>query len=256
MDLAGTNLLVAFGEAATTTDIVSGDRTVVDTPSGWVLGAVWADRPPDPRVVTDGTRFRVDTDAVLADAADPFLNVRWGPGVANELLAKLPVEYTGLSWTKDERTTSDGAVWYRVELLDPVAITPPRPLEGAAPSGWVNSVFLVPLPEGLPVTTSEVPACSRAYTPINATAGDRPAGHVYAIETRLVATRCLRTVLSFGVGNAPFGWDEVSPGVQPANDLPQIQLDMSGGTGFVVDLGGIESVWSGATETPEGMYIV
>jgi len=256
IDLAGTNLLVAFGEAATTTDIVSGDRTVVETPSGWVLGAVWADRPPGPPVVTDGTRFRVDTDTVLANTADPFLNVRWAPGVTNPLLAKLPADYIGLSWTNDEQTTSDGAVWYRVELLDPVAITPPRPLGGARPSGWVNSAFLLPLPDGLPVTTSEVPACTRGGTPVSATTGDRPPGHVYALETQLIATRCLRTVLSFGTGNAPFGWDDVSPEVQPANAIPETQSVGSGASAVVVDLGGIESVWMGATETPEGVYIV
>lgn len=203
----------------------------------------------------EATRYRVDTEKVLADTSDPYLNVRHGPGTANDLLAKLPATYTGLAWTGDQETTADGAVWYRVELLDPVKINPAEPLEGANPTGWVNSAFLVPLPEGLPVTLAELPACTGENTGITEPAGSRPPENVYALESALVAEDCLRIVLTFGAGDAAYDWLSASDEIGPADYLPTIQ-EIQSRAPYILTLGDIAAVNPTATETPDGVYIV
>ena len=258
LDLVGTKLLAAFGEAVTVTDIDTGERYVVDLRGYWVLSASWADvpLPPTPDVAAI-RRYRVNKTLVDADTADPFLNVRRGPSADHDLLAKLPSAYTGLRRTGEEATADDGAVWFEVELLDPVAVTPPEPLEGSPPIGWVNSNYLEPLPEGLPVTLEEVPGCVDDYTQVEATTGSRPADFVYAVESAYLSDSCLRVVLTFGSGDVPVDW-EYATGVNrgPADSIPEVFETASGSIGSYVDLGGVESVWWGATETDDGVYIV
>lgn len=257
MDLAGDQLLVAFGESATATNIVSGERTVVRTREGRVLTAVWTNPvAPPPPPITEIKRFRVDRERVEADVDDPFLNVRQGPGVQYDLTAKLSPAYTGLSRTGLEQITDDGALWYEMELLDPVLANPGQSLEGRNPTGWVNSTYLEPLPEGLPVTIAEVPACIDAEDSDLSPAGSRPPSHVYALESAYLSSRCLRIVLTFGSGPVAVSFEEALAGLGPADALPDVRESMSGGFGAVVDLGGITSAWSGATETAEGVYIV
>jgi len=79
VDLAGGQLLAAFGEAAMVTDIETGERYVPSTPNGWVIGAVWGASPepaPPDLVATD--RYRVNTGMVEADTADPYPTSAWG----------------------------------------------------------------------------------------------------------------------------------------------------------------------------------
>ncbi|MCP5033273.1 MAG: hypothetical protein GY939_15855, partial [Actinomycetia bacterium] len=243
VDLAGDKVLLAFGESALAIDIVTAEREVVPTPAGWVLGAVWGDVDLGSQPVAPGEaeRFRVDTEKVEADTGDPYLNVRMGPGTDNEILAKLPSTYTGLLWTGQQETTPNGATWYEVELLDPVRITPSEPLHGATPSGWVASAFIVALPEGLPATLDDVEGCAETHNTIDRGSGSRQPGHIYALESVLVAPNCLRVVLTFGTGTAPFTMEEADEGLAPANALPQIHGYMSGGSGSYLDLGDIDS---------------
>jgi len=251
VDLVDGQLIAVFGEAALAIDIDTGERYVVDTPDGWLVAAVWgaAPEPPPPDAVAID-RYRVNTAMVEADASDPYLNVRWGPGVSHELLAKLPATYTGLRWTGEEEPTDDGALWYQVTLLDPIATTTPEPLEGRSPVGWVNSAFLEHLPDGLPVTTDEVPACVDELSDIAASTGNRPISGVYALESAFLSERCLRIVLTFGSGEIPFSWDTPTD-IAPADSIPQVYQ-----SGFSFPLGDIDSVWVGATETSDNAYIV
>ncbi len=257
MDLAGDSLLVAFGEAATITDIVTGARTVADTPRGWVIGASWT-RPVSsaPPTVSATTRFRVDTDMVLADTADPYLNVRESAGADNRLIAKLPPTYTGIDTTGQQVTTADDAVWVEITMLDPIAVDLGEPLHGGVPYGWVNSAYLEPLYEGLPVTTEEVAACSRVTPNAAAADGSRPPSHLYALDSAYLSPNCLRIVLTFGTGPLAYSRYDVAAEVGPASSVPQVMDRIAGSQGATFDLGGIASAWHGATETDDGVYVV
>ncbi len=202
-------------------------------------------------------RYRVDTDKVAADSADPFLNVRWAPGASEELLAKLPPNYRGLRWLGEDTQTADGGLWYLVELLDPVAIRSLDPIEGPNPAGWVNADFILPLANGIRVGTDDVDACAGGgLGVVEPSAGDRPAGHIYALESELLAPRCLRTVISFGTGDAPVGWSHVSADLAIADSLPLATMVQSGVNGMRIWFDSIESVWPGATDTSDGVFIV
>jgi len=210
-----------------------------------------------PEARDDGRRFKVDTERVAADRGDPFLNVRSGSGTGSGIVAKLPANYTGVLWTGQEQTTADGDLWYEVELLDPVRVHFDEPLHGSKPVGWVNSALLAALPEGLPVTVDELAPCGTPGETIEtSSSGSRSPGHVYAVDSALVSPDCLRVVVTFGTGAAPFELETALAGLSPADSLPLVRGVESGSFGVVVDLGAIDSVWPGATETDDGVYVV
>ncbi|MPZ51923.1 MAG: SH3 domain-containing protein [Acidimicrobiia bacterium] len=80
--------------------------------------------------------YRVNTDLVEADVDDPFLNVRESPSASAPIVVSLPPEYDQVHFTGDESTSDDGALWWRVELGEPV--------DGET-SGWVNTAYLLPV---------------------------------------------------------------------------------------------------------------
>ncbi len=156
----------------------------------------------------DLNRFRVDTERVAADTSDPFLNVRRGPGVGNDLLAKLPPTYRGLAWTGASDTTEDGATWYEVELLHPLpGVNPAEPLEGSNPSGWVNAAYLLPLEDGISVGQSDLPACSGES---EFGGGQGGVSYVSSLETARLTANCVRIVVGFGFGTGAFEWTGVT----------------------------------------------
>lgn len=198
-------------------------------------------------------RYRVDTEKVAADTDDPFLNVRWAAGAGSELLAKLPPGYRGLAWTGATEATKDGATWYEVELLHPVAgVNPPEPLEGRYPRGWVNAAYLLPLPDGLSVGTAELAPC-----PAEGESGlaDGPSdAHVYSLETARVADGCTRIVVGFGGGTLGFTWDDPSmEGVAPLDRVPAWNTVQEPWP-LVIDLPATARVWPGATDD-DGVYV-
>ncbi|MEM9564216.1 MAG: hypothetical protein AAGA93_16460 [Actinomycetota bacterium] len=223
----------------------------------------------DPTVdpVLDAGRYRVATAAVAADTADPFLNVRAAPDAGAELVAKLPAAYVGLDATGRTETAADGGTWLEVALLDPVPLADPSLADGGdgvPVSGWVNAGFVEALPDGLAVTTDELPACGGPGADGDdgggggaaADAGGLDDGHVYAVRSGYVSGDCLRIVLTFGAGSAPFVWGELPGGTGPATAVPAVFTTQSGGSGIIVDLGPVDSAWPAATETGDGVYIV
>lgn len=201
-----------------------------------------------------GARYRVATDVVAADAGDPFLNLRADPDPASDLVAALPPTYRGLRATGQTASADDGGQWLEVELLDPVALAVAPPGDGSNPTGWVNSGFVIALADGLAVGVDEVPACAGGTTGTVGSAGGT--WSVRSLESGLVADGCLRTVVGFESGAAAFTWSDVAAGSAPADGLPRLFPTMSGGSGLAVDLGSVDSVWPGATETGAGVYVV
>lgn len=199
------------------------------------------------------SRYRVDTDKVAADTQDPYLNVRWAPGAGNDLLAKLPPNYRGLAWTGLSEVTEDGATWYEVELLHPVAgVQPAEPLEGSLPRGWVNAAYLLPLPDGLSVGTAELAPCP-AEGESSATGGSS-AAHVYSLESGPVADGCTRIVVGFGEGTLGYTWDDPSmQGVAPLDRIPT-WMSVQEPWPLIIDLPATTRVWPGATGQ-EGVFI-
>jgi hypothetical protein len=200
-----------------------------------------------------GNRYRVDTEKVAADTDDPFLNVRWAAGAGSDLLAKLPPGYRGLAWTGATEATEDGATWYEVELLHPVAgVNPPEPLEGRNPRGWVNAAYLLPLPDGLSVGTAELAPC-----PAEGESGlaDGPSdAHVYSLETARVADGCTRIVVGFGGGTLGYSWDDPSmEDVAPLDRVPAWNTVQEPWP-LVIDLPATARVWPGATDA-DGVYV-
>ncbi len=201
------------------------------------------------------TRYRVDTEKVLADTSDPYLNLRYDPSADSPIVAKLPPTYTGLVRAGEITAGPDGGEWMRVSLKDPVQILNTETTEDAVVYGWVNTAFVEPLPEGLPVTLAEIPACTGETTGITEPAGSRPPENVYALESGLVAEDCLRIVLTFGTGPASFDWLSTAAEAGPANYLPTIQ-ELQSRQPYTLDLRDIAAVNPTATDTPDGVYIV
>ncbi len=230
------------------TDTTDGDGT--DTDDG--------DTDAAPAPGEPGARYRVDTAKVAADSSDPFLNVRLDAGAQFDILAKLPPNYRGVVATGEATTTDDGATWLQVQLIDPVRVNLGEPLHGGLPTGWVNAAFLVPLRDGIAVGTDEVPACAFPPEERRTFGGLSAAGYVYGLESGFVGggTDCLRVVVTLAAGSNPFLWDQVPAGTGPASAIPDAFVSSSGGTGVSVELGdNITSVWTGATETDDDVYI-
>ncbi len=254
-------VVVAFDEAALIIGLDDGGRQVVDRVGPGVRSARWADRPGGdtgaPPIGTPGARYRVDTERVAADTADPFLNVRAAAGAEAGLVAKLPPTYRGLRATGRVEQAADGGTWLEVELLHPVAVDPPEPLDGADPKGWLNASFVVALADGLAVGTDEVPACRRleGLDGPGLGVGVGP-WHVSAVESGLVAPNCLRIVVVVGDGIAPVSWEDVGPQAGGApTGLPRIFAAEFGSSLTQVDLGPIRSAWPRATGTADGAYV-
>jgi hypothetical protein len=261
VDASGDRVLLAFGEAALTIDLATGRREVVPGTEGWVRAAHWADPAPFGRPVpvdasqaAAGDRLRVDTEAVRADTADPFLNVRAGAGAAADLVAKLPPSYRGLRAAGEREAGDDGADWIEVELLHPVAYSGPDP-GGDSPTGWINAAYAFVLADGLGVGTDEVPGCVPTDDAGASIGGLAGAGYVYGLESGFLSDDCLRVVLTVAPGSSPYLWTEVPAGTGPASALPGMVVTSSGGTGVTVDLGNVSSAWPGATDTDDGVYV-
>lgn len=272
IDVAGDRALVTFGESVLVNDLATGEY-LRDEPvqgplaQGWVRTASWAEGPssdpgdpdagPDlPALATAGVRYRVDTELVAADTSDPFLNVRTGADAGDPLVAKLPPTYRGLRSTGGLQPAADGGTWIEVELLDPVALAGGEPAPGANPTGWVNTGFVVPLVDGVTVGLDEVPGCAGQAGAVGGSGSLGGTPYVYGLDSEMVGDRCLRVVVGFGSGTAPFSWGDVAEGAGPANGLPSISERSSGGQGTVVDLGRTAGAWPGATDTDDGVYIV
>ena len=225
------------------------DDAVTGTTSGDDVGT----DGPDP--VTARARFRVATDRVAADAADPFLNVRVEADPGATLMAKLPATYTGLVATGATATAADGGDWVEVELLHPVAVDRIDDRTGRPVAGWVNAAFVEELVDGVAVGTDEVAACAGADQAAEGRTGSLASGHLYGLESALVGDDCLRIVMTFGAGRAPFEWLGLPATTGPAVDLPGVLVTMSGGQGVAVDLDGIDSAWIDATDTDNGVYL-
>jgi len=244
-------------DGETTDDGDGGITSTEDTTTDPAETTTGTDTDSDPTPVDDpssGDRYRVDTGAVAADTADPFLNVRTGVGADQPLLAKLPPTYRGLAATGDAETTGDGATWIEVELLNPVGLEGPHENSWENPVGWVNVAFTLPLTDGIAVGTDEVPACS-STTPGAVGGSLGSAGFVYALESTKLSDNCLRVVLTVAAGSNPYFWDQVPEGTGPASGLPTILVSSSGAMGVTVDLGPLSMVWPQATETADDLYI-
>lgn len=234
---------------ATDDDATPGDGSSDDAASG-------DDQAPQPEPTPDD-RFRVATELVAADAADPFLNVRGDPDARSDLVAKLPATYTGLRATGQTETAADGGTWLQVELIHPVTLAAAEPADGAGrgPVGWVNQAFVEPLVDGLPVGTDELAACGMEAESFGS-AGTLDDGHVAALESAFVSETCLRVVLTFGAGQAPFDWIDLPDGAGPATAVPATITRTSGGITSEIDLGPITSTWPEATDTTNHLYLV
>ena len=241
------------GDNPVATDDGNGDTDQTDD------GDATSDNADDAPVPGEaGARYRVDTAKVAADANDPFLNVRLGPGTDSDIIAKLPPTYRGLVMTDQPAATSDdGATWLPVMLTDPVQVSLGEPLHGGQPIGWVNAAFLIPLEDGIAVGTDEVPACTFGPEETGTLGGLTSTGYVYSLESRRIGDGdCLRVVVTLGAGSTPFMWEDVPAGTGPADQLPDTFVSSSGGMGVTLELGdNIDSAWPGATETDDGVYI-
>lgn len=200
------------------------------------------------------TLYRVDSTRVAADVADPFLDVRVEPDPEARIVAKLPPTYSGVRWLGDARVAPDGAVWYRVQLEDPVPVDVGVVGAGLAGpvGGWVDSAFLIPLPEGLPVTASELTPCDGG-TDFERTGPETPM-HVSSLRAAEIAPGCTRIVLGFSTGPAPSTWSDVGPGTAPAATLPTWQM-VSSPWPLIVQFPDITSAWPDAAGLP-GFHLV
>ncbi len=205
-------------------------------------------------LATEG-RLRVATEAVRADANDPFLNVRSDAGSSADLVAKLPPTYRGLRATGEQEVTADGATWIEVEMLHPVAYSGSVSFD-ANPVGWLNAGLTEPLVDGIGVGLDEVPGCTAPASSPSSGSQLAGSGYVFGLESARLADDCVRVVLTIGEGQAAYAWDSVTAGTAPAASLPAIQIMSSGGLGVVVDLGSVTSAWPQATETGGGVYVV
>ncbi len=191
--------------------------------------------------LSEAGRFRVNYDLVSGDP-EPYLNVRNGAGVDAEIIAKLPPSYTGLVWTGAAEMVGESE-WFQVRLLDPVLVTSPEVV--GSPTGWVNSHYLEELPEGLPVTVSELLPCSLEGGSSEGGATDQ--NYLYSLDVSRIDSTCLRIVVGFAAGDAPLSWDGVLDSAE-SNAAPPTHYQLGGTESFEVSLPGTRSVWMGATE--------
>jgi hypothetical protein len=231
----------------------TGTTTTVTVPADSTTTVTSVD-PTTTTIVTGDTAtwFRVNRDLVEVDTADPFLNVRADPDPSSPIVAKLPPTYAGIRWTGDREQSADGGTWYRVDMVDPVALVDPSPLApSATPSGYVNAAYLEATPEGLPVTSAELTPC----------AGDgefagreRVAAHIGSLRAAELSSTCTRIVIGFSTGEASFSWDGIPDGTSPAGSLPE-WYEAQSPWPLIITLPDTTSVWPGATDI-DGAYVV
>jgi hypothetical protein len=203
-----------------------------------------------------GARYRVATELVAADSADPYLNMRQSPGADADLLAKLPATYTGLQATGRAVDVDDGGRWVEFELLDLVQIVDDDALNGQAAVGWVNATFVEQLDDGLPIGTDELPPCSGDGWLPDSSTSNAADFYVYGVESAVIGNGCLRIVVTFGQGQAPIGgWGFLDVEVGPAAAIPQAMVTSSGDFGNQVDLAGTSWVAPTATEADNAVYV-
>lgn len=209
-----------------------------------------ADDSADTGVTTAaaGDRFRVNTDRVAADTADPFLNVRLDPGVDGSLLAKLPPNYRGLEATGQTETVN-GQTWIEVALMNPVAFDAPVNSPFTNPTGWLSGALVVPLADGVSIGTDEVPACSGdiALTP----ASGSGEFHVAGLESTMLSGDCLRVVVTMAKGASPFDWSAGSGQL----GLPDVAV-VDSPLGTRLDFSSTGTAWPGASDTTDGAFIM
>ncbi|NND01739.1 MAG: hypothetical protein HKN91_03045 [Acidimicrobiia bacterium] len=149
---------------------------------------------------TTGASAAFNEDAavyrVVGVAGDDVLNVRSGPGIANEIVAMYGHDYEAVLTTGNGWTTPNGSDW--VEVTD------------AQFKGWVNKRFLEMINQTR-VPLGEFP-CSvgpddQGSTPDAwpAPAGSSNADNVFDVE-HITAGGCARTVITLGTG---FDWEDL-----------------------------------------------
>lgn len=179
--------------------------------------------------------YRVDTDAVRADTGDPFLNVRVDPDPDADLVVALPPTYSGVVPTGEVVELTSGSSWWEVELRHPVGLDD---LYAEKKVGWVNARFLLPLPEGVPVTLEDVPGCRGESLEFSDGAGTSQPSTVTSVDVARIGPTCVRYVVGFGTDAGP------------ANHIPPYSLTFSGRP-IMLSLG---SVAPGATGTG-GLFV-
>ncbi len=166
----------------------------------------------------------VPTHRVAGVAVDDVLNVRHGPDPGADILAGLAPAYAGVAWTGEEAISPDGGTWWRVELLDPVRLSGLlEPLHGGRPIGWVNSAFLEPISDGLPVDFARLACDAGGAIGIFQTepegAGTWSADHVYSMRHG-VSGDCNRLVITLGSGFTPGLVEDITTDIRPADEIP------------------------------------
>ncbi len=231
---------------------VPSTTTSVTTPQTDTSVSTTATEPGPRSPSNTATLFRVDTERVAADTSDPFLNVRVDPDPDAPILAKLPPAYSGIRRLGDTATTPSGSVWYLVELEDPVPLEAESRRNIASVTGWVNSAFLVPLPEDVEVTAAELAPCEGGSD--FARTGATTPMHVSSLRMGEVAAGCTRIVVGFSTGEAAADWIDVAPGTAPATAPPSWQ-EAQAPWPLVVRFPDTTSVWPDAAGLA-GAYLV
>ena len=170
------------------------------------------------------------THRVANVAFDDVLWVRVDPDAGGEPIAGLPPTYAGVIVTGDTVQADDGGTWAPVTLVDPVRDVLERgePNHSGITAGWVNTAFLEPIDQGLPVDFDRM-ACELGggigiFQTEPEGLGDYPADHVYSMRHGTDGD-CSRLVITLGSGYSPeAGWDFIETDIRPADSLPATGL--------------------------------
>ncbi len=189
-------------------------------------------------------RYRVATDG-LPDGALPL---RTAPDPTAPVIAELPPAYAGIRRLGETQTLDDGSVWYRVRLIEPVTVV----ADGDEPIvGWLDSTYLVPLPEGLAVTNAELEPCEGG-TDFEAT--NPTSVFVSSLRMAAVAEGCTRIVVGFSSGDAPSGWSDIGDGTAPAASPPSWRI-LQAPWPLIIHFPDLTSAWGDAAGEA-GAYLV
>lgn len=214
-DVADSTTAPTGGTTVGTSTPTTGEATL---PTSGSTSSTTGVTPPSPPAA------EVPTHRVANVAADDVLNVRHAPEASAPKLAELAPSYAGVRWTGETATADDGGTWWRIELLDPVAVVPlGEPFHGAI-SGWVNRAFLAPIAQGLPVDFDQLP-CELgpgigAITVDPEGSGSFAADHIIGMR-HAAEGACQRVVITLGSGFSPeFDWELIPTDLRPADQLP------------------------------------
>lgn len=166
----------------------------------------------------------IPTHRVANVSVDDVLNVRHAPDASAPKVAELAPTYAGVRWSGEVATAEDGGTWWRIELLDPVPVTvQDEPFHGPV-VGWVNSAFLTPISDGLPVDFDRLP-CQLgpgigAVTVDPEGTGRFSADHVLSMR-HAADGACQRLVITLGSGfDLEVNWELIGTDLRPADHLP------------------------------------